>query len=314
VGLSRWGAEKAIEVGIATNSLPVLKLINLLKTDLGDNVLNGHDKYNQVIRLVGWNNLALTTNTLRWDLAVSIDHWLSNIPLNQSNPGHNTTSLTSDPYSSRNGFFDMLTTDTSQLFGDDPAHPYDRTGPAISIISPITNHIYTAPFYAYASATDDVGVLSLTASVIGGPADAVGDNEIPWDSAYVKSLIDTHKLSDGVQTIRFTGVDTLGNSSQVDVRVLVDQNPPQVSLLVPAVTTNSTLTLSGTASDVVGIDKVVVFVDGTSQTRYMGRVPILPRCTLPAIQTLPSRCGQRTLPAGPRNIHTPSPATATRRR
>ena len=153
-----------------------------------------------------------------------------------------------------------------------PAPTGDTTAPTVSISTPSANASLTSPFTLSGTATDNVGVSSVRYSVDGGAATSISIT--PGKSVnYTTSL---SGLTPGAHTISVVGVDAAGNTSApATVRVTVttpaptgDTTAPTVSISTPTAnaSVNSPFTLSGTATDNVGVTAVRYSVDGGAAT------------------------------------------------
>jgi len=153
-----------------------------------------------------------------------------------------------------------------------PTQPGDTTAPVVSISTPTANASVNSPFMLSGTATDGVGVTTVRYSVDGGAATTIAIT--PGKAVnYTTSL---SGLTPGVHTIAVVGVDAAGNiSTPATVAVTVntpaqpgDTTAPVVSISTPTAnaSVSSPFTLSGTATDTVGVTVVRYSVDGGAAT------------------------------------------------
>jgi len=139
----------------------------------------------------------------------------------------------------------------------------DTTAPAVTINSPANGATISGTVTVTGTATDNVGVSSVTMST-GGPSTActvTGTNySCTWNAG---------SLSDGSYTITVTAKDAANNSGASSISVTVsnaDTTPPTVSIAVPTngATVAGTVTVTGTATDNVGVNSVTMSAGGSS--------------------------------------------------
>ena len=138
----------------------------------------------------------------------------------------------------------------------------DATPPTVSISSPANNATVNGTMTVSATASDNVGVASVQLQVDGanvGSADTSAPYNFSWN---------TTSVSNGSHTLTAVAKDAAGNSATSNsVKVTVnnaDATPPTVSISSPAnnATVSSTVTVSATAADNVGVASVQLQVDG----------------------------------------------------
>lgn len=140
----------------------------------------------------------------------------------------------------------------------------DNSAPSISISSPTNAATVSGTVSVKISASDNVGVSSVSLNVDGGTVATtnIAPYTILWNSATV---------SNAAHTLTVTARDAAGNSRSVSIQVVVnnvvvgDITKPTVSITSP---TNSssvtgTINVGVSASDNVGVNSVKLSVDGT---------------------------------------------------
>ena len=137
----------------------------------------------------------------------------------------------------------------------------DTTPPSVSITSPAAGQQVARNVTISASASDAVGVTSVTFKVDGA---IIGtDSKPPYSVRW-----NTRDAADGSHTLRAEARDAAGNvgtSAPVAVtdRVPTDTTAPTVSITSPAAgaTVTGTVAVAATASDAVGVASVTFLVD-----------------------------------------------------
>ena len=186
---------------------------------------------------------------------VSAPTWTASVPLV---PGTNTiTPICTDGAGN-------VTNGTPLVFN------LDLTGPTLTITGPTGATTY------YTSATSLTGPTNLTGSVapnggssvtsvlygIGTPTLAANTvAALPTASPTTWSAAGPIALSAGSQTIAVSATDNAGNTTNTSLTVVQDSVPPSIQILNPTTsatynTGSATLSISGTASDNVGLQSV----------------------------------------------------------
>ena len=139
--------------------------------------------------------------------------------------------------------------------------PGDTTQPAVNLTSPAANSNVSGSISVQATATDNVGVVSVSASVDGVSLgiDVAAPYSFPWN---------TVAFSNGTHTVTASARDAAGNigSSSITVNVnnSFDTVPPVIAITAPsngnAVSGNVSVVVN--ASDNVGVSRVELYVDG----------------------------------------------------
>lgn len=143
----------------------------------------------------------------------------------------------------------------------------DTTAPSISITSPAGGVTVSGTVNVAATASDNVGVTKVTFAVDG--------NVVTTDTAQpYTAVINSASYSNGNHTIVVTAYDAAGNSKPAQVVVNMsnstqsgpDTTPPTVTITSPTnnATVSGTITISATATDNVGVAKVVFSIDGNN--------------------------------------------------
>jgi len=140
----------------------------------------------------------------------------------------------------------------------------DNSAPSITISSPINATTVSGTVLVKVSASDNVGVTSVTLNVDGGvyASTNIAPYIIAWNSAAV---------SNAAHTLTVTARDAAGNAKAVSIQVIVsnvtigDITKPTVSITSPASSSSvtGTINVGVSASDNVGVSSVKLSVDGT---------------------------------------------------
>jgi hypothetical protein len=135
----------------------------------------------------------------------------------------------------------------------------DTVPPSVSITSPANGAAVSGVVTISVSASDNVGVSSVSLSVDGA---AIGSSAGPqasfsWDAS---------AASQGSHALTAKATDVSGNASTTQVNVIVgDATPPSVSITSPASGSkiaSGLVTVLASASDNVGVSRVELYVDG----------------------------------------------------
>ncbi|MBE0609218.1 MAG: S8 family serine peptidase [Dehalococcoidia bacterium] len=149
--------------------------------------------------------------------------------------------------------------------GSAPPPPADTTPPAVSLTAPAAGATVAGVVTVAASASDSVGVTKVEFWLDGQlkATDTSSPYAIAWDSATV---------ADGSHSWTARAFDAAGNAGSASVSFSVlnasqsfsDPTPPSVSVTSPGdgSTVASTVTVSASASDNVGVTKVEFWLDG----------------------------------------------------
>lgn len=264
VGLSRRGAEIAIEAGDDPNSLNSLYMLPYILRDLENAILEGRDGQDAVISvtpLYDINHL-----TMRWELATAIARWLDNALLGDIAVEMNTTQLTADGFSGTDGFLRLMAENDSPLFGSEPYRPFDQWGPDIAqleLVDESGTRINVDAVRVRGNVTlviralDPSGFSETPVSITMYPG-PVG--EMLPVSLFVTSMtlearypIDSTILRDGLQTVTVTVLDSLGNPSERLFHFRCDNTEPTVIATGPSVTQTTSIVVDWEAYDDAGI-------------------------------------------------------------
>ena len=149
---------------------------------------------------------------------------------------------------------------------DGPTEPKgngaDTQAPSVSITAPTAGAAFLtgeATVTISGTSSDAVGVVRVDWSVSGG-ASGTATGTTSWNVTDIA-------LAPGANTISVTAVDEAGNSSSDQLTVTRDNEPPSIVISGPTTsdaysTVAATLTVSGTANDNVGLDRVEWSTDG----------------------------------------------------
>lgn len=136
----------------------------------------------------------------------------------------------------------------------------DQTLPTTSIISPVQNANVSGTVGINANATDDVGVSKVEFYIDGSilSTDTSDPYSTLWNTA--SSTLGSHVLISKA----YDSQNNVGTSSGVAV-IVVDLTPPISSITTPInnSTVSGTVSMSATTTDVSGISKVELYVDGS---------------------------------------------------
>ena len=138
----------------------------------------------------------------------------------------------------------------------------DTTAPTVAVTSPATGATVGATVTVTATASDDVGVISVQFLVDGaalGEADTTAPYEVAWP---------TDGATNGAHTLAAVARDAAGHetTTTISVAVLNDTTAPTVAVTSPTTgtTVGGTVTVTATASDDVGVTSVQFLVDGAA--------------------------------------------------
>ena len=136
-GLSRVAAQLSIDIGGAPGQVTPVDLLDVLKLDLSDGVLDGTDS--GALLFLDQQSVASDSYVLRTTLAVGIDNFVKNAPLRDDGvvvleAPRNASGITSAALSATDLLYDDLSLDRSALFPlGDPVRPFDQTPPTIEL-------------------------------------------------------------------------------------------------------------------------------------------------------------------------------------
>jgi hypothetical protein len=143
----------------------------------------------------------------------------------------------------------------------------DTTAPTVTITSPLNGATVTGTISVTGQASDNVRVAQVAVSIDGGPY-AAATGTTSWSLS-----LNTSSLSMGSHTITARATDGAGNAGTSSVSVNApDTTPPTVSIAAPTSgsTVAGTISVSGAASDNVGVTQVALRVDSGSYTTIQG--------------------------------------------
>jgi|GEM_PF-1516675 len=137
----------------------------------------------------------------------------------------------------------------------------DNTGPTVNVTSPAGGATVSATLTIIANASDPSGVTQVQFFVDGALLST--DTTAPYSASW-----DTTAAAAGAHSLTAEATDSVGNvglSGSVNVTVdNADVTPPTAGITSPSggATVSSTITISATASDNVGVTQVQFFADG----------------------------------------------------
>jgi hypothetical protein len=231
--LAYRGAVIATSQGSAVTTLPSHKFFRTFLTDLGNYKLDGLDAegYQLYATSLASEVDALTSNTLRFDLAFAAVQWLRSVAID-STPVTNVSGLVADNYTSPGAFLYRITTHMSELFGDPPPLTPDFDGPAIVFAMPTQGAVVAKPTALVANVLD-VSELEVVAFAPNQPF--VRDINInkTGKTASVSATIDPAGLSQGAFSVALYASDKLGNTSSVALALVADTSAPTIEIQQP---------------------------------------------------------------------------------
>jgi len=137
----------------------------------------------------------------------------------------------------------------------------DSTAPSLSFSSPSNNAKVSGSVPVDITATDNVGVSSVTLRA--GTAE-VGTVSTPTNNIY-PFVFDTNGVNDGPLTLTAEAIDEAGNkaSTQINITIANDTVPPTVAFNAPqsGSKVNGTVEIKVTATDNKAISRIVLFID-----------------------------------------------------
>ena len=128
--------------------------------------------------------------------------------------------------------------------------------PTVSFSAPEGGALVRGVVELAVAAGDDDGVIMVRFLVDGGLL--VEDQQVPWKTDW-----DTTEFDDGPHALEAVAFDTGGNSASAEIEVIVDNTPPELTLLAPAegAILHDTILLVADASDEMEMDRVEFVVD-----------------------------------------------------
>jgi hypothetical protein len=142
----------------------------------------------------------------------------------------------------------------------------DKTAPTVSITSPSNGATVSGTINVMVSASDNVGVTSVTLSVDGSTV--ATSTTSPFTNSW-----NTGSVPNGTHTLTATAADAAGNKGSSSIQVTVsnvsnvDLTSPTASITSPANNSsfdpNVSVTVNVNASDNVGVSSISLSVDGT---------------------------------------------------
>ncbi|HYH94880.1 Ig-like domain-containing protein, partial [Hyalangium sp.] len=145
----------------------------------------------------------------------------------------------------------------------------DNTAPGVLLTAPAAGSLLEGTVNLEATATDPHGVSRV--EFYDGTLLLATDTSAPYSLSW-----DTRSAANGSHTLKAKAFDSLGNASQSEVAVTVDNDltPPTVSVTSPGAgaVVSGTVALSANAADNRGVDRVLFYV-GTRYITYDSRAP-----------------------------------------
>ncbi len=141
---------------------------------------------------------------------------------------------------------------------DTLAVTYDPAAPLVTITTPTTDLSYTTgstPVVLAGTASDDVGVVSVSWSTTGAvvPASGATTGTTAWNASI--------PLAAGSNLITITATDGVGRAGTSRITIIYDPTPPSIAITTPTadavfITTISTVTIGGAATDNIDIQNI----------------------------------------------------------
>lgn len=198
--------------------------------------ISGTSSDNIGVMLIAWKN----NTTGGAGVASGLTSWSANIPIID---GANSITVTAFDQAG-NSSTDSITINLSTL-------SLDNIDPVITITVPTSSptiSVSTTPINIAGSASDNVGVISVTWSNAQTGFSGTANGTTSWSSSV--------GLVSGVNNITVTSIDAAGNSSSDQIAITYsvisnDFTDPNISISpsIPTTTNSSTITVSGTSSD-----------------------------------------------------------------
>ncbi len=255
VAFNQEARDIANDVGLtAGTGFAAPQFVAMLLQDIGDGQFDGRAAGIQ-LETAGTTPYLLDTNTTRFRQAIALDKFVRG--------AQNRTQLTRQDLQTSN-IFDTMSMDSSILYGSSPAPiPFDNAGPIATwtvtfqkdvgvIVPPVgPSHLVHGVVQLSIDATDVSGVASLSAVVNGQP---IAPGTASTASHFVGTF-DVSTATDGPLTVTATACDRLANCAVSTYLVTVDNTPPVLEPLKPAVNAffSSSFDIEATTSDSNGI-------------------------------------------------------------
>ena len=143
---------------------------------------------------------------------------------------------------------------------------YDSSDPTITISSPIDNDIFTTDSITISgSASDNLGLNKVEVQLNDEPSWWVASGTTSWS----KSIT----LDSGTNTITARATDNAGRIKITSLDVIFDSEDPTITISSPTdnqIFASESLTISGSASDNIGLNKIEVELDASSWNTATG--------------------------------------------
>jgi len=143
---------------------------------------------------------------------------------------------------------------------------YDSTDPTITISSPIDNDIFTTDSITISgSASDNLGLNKVEVQLNDEPSWWIASGTTSWS----KSIT----LDSGMNTITARATDNAGRIKITSLDVIFDSEDPTITISSPTdnqIFASESLTISGSASDNIGLNKIEVELDASSWNTATG--------------------------------------------
>lgn len=163
---------------------------------------------------------------------------------------------------------DYLSDNGNILFRTTARGSRDKTKPTIIITSPSNGSTVSGTISVTVSASDNIGVKSVTLYIDGGTTAVAGTSIAPFTNTWNSATV-----SNGTHTLTATAKDAAGNMASSTVSVTVNNAPvgdfisPTINSMSPAdgssFDANTNITINVSAGDDVGISSITLKIDNT---------------------------------------------------
>jgi hypothetical protein len=250
--LAGLGEEAATDAaaGSPEGDIGMAALISLLAEDIEDGIFDGRGASGPL----EFAGVPLSPNSLRGDYATAIERFLSS---SRNRSGFTAADLAP--------VLAAIRSDQSALFP--PGTPPTRSAPIIHVgllgpdLAPLpTARPARSDMYLEVHTDWSIPLQAIEATSTAAGSALGSDLFPPGDDA--RFLVKTTSLPDGPNTISIRVRDARGSETSTSIRVVVDNTPPVLTLVVPEESFTATIAVSGTWADAGGPVNVVLDVDG----------------------------------------------------
>ena len=249
VGLSRLVAEQSEGL----DRFSTLDLLAAIAMDFGgDGLLDGLGERGDRI---GMGQYALSSETLRRDLAHATRRWLGNAPLHGQI--YEVSSLDPMRFSRPEQYLRWVTGNNATAFGGVAAQEFDVEPPQLNVRVRGEGHDWSEDpeqeilrgfVDIHVDAIDDSEVVNLSIRIQGDTGDLKSRRQIGLgsDHAYAEYSWNSRVAPDGLVTMIVTATDRVGNTRKFPMDIAVSNIPPQITAPPSRLVNNSNVVLTGT--------------------------------------------------------------------